>query len=1023
MISADSAERIGSAAWQLAGLPDLTKLAESVLSAFASLFTQNARIVALELGPESSISPDWLLAHRVTAVEALSEPFCLMAECVSADSFIALTWLMGSSAQISVLLADGSERIISGIITRAEHLGSNGGMARYGLQIEPALVALKQRRNSRTFQDKNTLEIVQTILQEHIDGNPVFTRTFAVENKTGKEYPPRSYCQQYRETDYDFITRILREDGISYTWSFEAGSATDGTSARHTMVLFDSNDALEQNEQGVIRYHRDGGGTEPEDVITEWLGARKLQSAFSTLASYDYKGTFTHLADHGSGVDQGEHSNGLSSTLEDYDPQTLYYAAGSDALKEYARMRQQAKDLIAKIHTGYGTVRSMTPGTWFRLANHPVENQDLPEAREKMVLSVAWCAENNLDQKAADIFHRLFPAACQAIALQAITAKAKLPQQTVGLVNELIGRAGNTSNGTPPFAPPGTAQPNPRRNSSAPYQSVFQAVRRDIPIVPSYTRDHAKPTAPGIQTATVVGPTAEEIYTDEYGRIKVQFHWQRPTDHPDGTANYDDKSSTWVRVAYPSAGAGWGHQHIPRVSQEVIIDFIEGDIDRPICTGVVYNGTHLPPTFSDAGSLPANKTLSGIKTKEYKGYGYNELLFDDTTKQLRTKLSSEHGKTQLNQGFLIHPRTDGKGTPRGEGFELRTDDYGAIRAAKGMLISTNGRKGATSTHLDSKELAGQMQNHLDYSEALSNAAFKQNADSLKVNEVLDNLIKVAQAMYSQEGGGNKGNVPGYSEPILAFSSPAGIVYVTPKSQVLNAGQDIHSSSQRDTNIAVGRDMAEAIQNNWSVFVVEGDVKQYAAKGKFEIQAQDNNVEVSAAKKIILSAADEIILQAPKISFVADGAKIDLAGGSITEQCRATHTIKASDVKIVGPGDGKPVRPKFKRTERVKASQEVGLNQVTMEMLKDIAGSGPIKYKYIDPEHKEVLAAGTLGEDGIASRIFTEGAKNLHFEIEAGEKKWETFTDHHYFAEDDDAGDPSDGPHAMSFMDDNKSKKA
>src|SRR5512145_498498 len=148
-----------------------------------------------------------------------------------------------------------------------------------------------------------------------------------------------------------------------------------------------------------------------------------------------------------------------------------------------------------------------------------------------------------------------------------------------------------------------------------------------------------------------------------------------------------------------SAGAAWGSQYIPRIGQEVVIDFLEGDIDRPLVTGVVYNGTHRPPTFSGAGQLPANKTLSGIKSKEYKGSRYNELVFDDSTNEIRTKLSSEHGKTQLNQGYLIHPRTEGKGDPRGEGFELRTDESGALRAAQGLFLSTEAQNGATGKQI------------------------------------------------------------------------------------------------------------------------------------------------------------------------------------------------------------------------------------------------------------------------------------------------------------------------------------
>ncbi|WP_440030579.1 type VI secretion system Vgr family protein, partial [Chromobacterium amazonense] len=161
---------------------------------------------------------------------------------------------------------------------------------------------------------------------------------------------------------------------------------------------------------------------------------------------------------------------------------------------------------------------------------------------------------------------------------------------------------------------------------AAPFTTRIQAQRRGIPLTPAYAgTDHAKPTSLGVQTATVVGPAeptdqvADEIYTDAQGRIKVQFHWQRPEEHQTFGANLDDKSSCWLRVAMPSAGTGFGHQFIPRIGQEVLVDFIEGDIDRPVITGVLYNGSHPTPDFSGAGALPANKTLSGIKSKEHQG--------------------------------------------------------------------------------------------------------------------------------------------------------------------------------------------------------------------------------------------------------------------------------------------------------------------------------------------------------------------------------------------------------------------
>jgi len=256
----------------------------------------------------------------------------------------------------------------------------------------------------------------------------------------------------------------------------------------------------------------------------------------------------------------------------------------------------------AKQFSGSGSVRSLQAGQWFRLDEHPAHEGDSSEQREFVVTGQTFRANNNL------------------------------PGDLASGLRGLLG----TDNAAD-------------SQSGSPFQTQITAQRRGIPLTPAYAHSaQAKPTSKGVQTATVVGPAGEEVHTDELGRIKVQFHWQRADEHPSIGANLDDTSSCWLRVAMPSAGAGWGHQFIPRIGQEVLVDFIEGDIDRPVIVGVLYNGSHATPAFSGAGALPANKTLSGIKSKEHQGGQYNELLFDDTPGEVRAKLSSEPGKTQLN---------------------------------------------------------------------------------------------------------------------------------------------------------------------------------------------------------------------------------------------------------------------------------------------------------------------------------------------------------------------------------------
>jgi len=170
---------------------------------------------------------------------------------------------------------------------------------------------------------------------------------------------------------------------------------------------------------------------------------------------------------------------------------------------------------------------------------------------------------------------------------------------------------------------------------------------------------------------------------------------------------------------------------------EVLVDFIEDNIDRPVVIRALHNGQQNPPTFQNVGSLPANKTLSGIKSHEYKGARHSELVFDDTTNEIRTTLSTEHGKTQLNQGYLVHPRSEGKGTPRGEGFELRTDNAGAIRSAQGLLITTEAQQNANGKQLDRSPALAQLEAAHNLTQQLGDTAQGQNANQLKPDPAIN----------------------------------------------------------------------------------------------------------------------------------------------------------------------------------------------------------------------------------------------------------------------------------------------
>ena len=831
----------------------------NLLASFANAFNQNQRFISLTLGSDAT----WdgvLLPQRVEGAEAVSDTYRYVVDCLSPDTTIELKKLLGLSARLTLRDQNGDAVVRSGVVSAAQATGSDGGMARYSLTIEPPFALLKLRITSRIFQDLTVPDIVKQIINEHQASNPLFAQHQTLEFHLSGSASPRSYCLQYRESDYAFIVRLLHEEG--YAWRFEA--LTGGSDAVK-LVVFDDPYSIPQSAQGRARYHR-SAASESEDSLTQWQSAHQMVPGKVSLASYDYKADSLNQSEDSSATHQGPTGHGAQSTLEVYDAPGVYYAADTDTLSQYANQRQKALDAQAKQFSGSGTLRGLQAGQWFRLDDHPAHADDSAEQREFVVTQQQFSANNNLP---SDLKSALASVAPSLLA------------------------SGSTSS-------------NSSSSASAPYTSSFSAQRRGIPLTPAFAQTAlAKPTSQGVQSALVVGPSGEEVYTDEQGRIKIQFHWQRPQEHPTLGAGLDDHSSCWVRVAMPSAGASWGHQFIPRVGQEVLVDFIEGDIDRPVVTGVLYNGSHHPPMFSGAGSLPGNKTLSGIQSKEFNASRYNELLFDDTTGQIKTKLSSEHGKTQLNQGYLTQPRSDGKADPRGEGYELRSDLQGAIRATQGILLSAHAQNHAAGAQMERADLVSQLELALALAQQLAKTSQTQQADTTNT----DPQKKLVDDLKAWDGGSNV-NQQGQSadKGIVALSAPIGVAISSQGSISTVSGSNHDAVATLDSNLSVGQNLRVRVGQAISLFAQTLGMKLIAAAGKIQIQAQADGIEIGAAKLLHLYSLQELRFEAPKITLVAQGAEITLGGGAIITQASGAHTQKAASHAKEGPGNGSPQLP-------------------------------------------------------------------------------------------------------------------
>jgi type VI secretion system secreted protein VgrG len=855
-----------------------------LLASFAAAFNQEQRLISLQLGDGAAWGQQ-LLPQRVTGSEGINRAFHYEVNCLSSNGDLELKSLLGLPVVLSIANANGDAIERCGVVSQAQLLGSDGGFAQYSLTVEPPFALLRHRRTSRVFQDLSPVDIVKQVLAEHQAKNPVFASVQTLDFKLSGEYPPRSYCLQYREDDFAFLCRLMKESGLA--WRFEHLA---GDSPQVQLVVFDDVFSIPEALEPIARFHR-ASGTEATDSLTAWNTQRQIGSSSVSLASYDYKASNTSHSSSDSAIDQGEGGQQIQASLEYYDPQTHYYASDLDQFNNDAKLRQDAMDAQKKSFTGSGTLRSLQAGQWFRLEDHPAHEWDNAEQREFAITELKFTANNN------------FP--------------ADLTQQ-LGLVAPSLLATSAKDN--------------------APYQADFTAQRRGQPVLSHLgEQEFTKPTSLGLQTATVVGPAGSEVHTDELGRIKIQLHWQRAQEHPEFGANLDDKSSCWIRVAYPSAGAGFGHQFIPRVGQEVTVSFLEGDIDRPIVTGTVYNGSNSVPNFSGAGALPANKTLSGIKTKEHEGGQYGELLFDDTKDEVRTKLSSEHGKTQLNLGYLIHPRTDGKGEARGEGFELRTDMQGAIRAS-GLLISTEAKSGASGKQLDRSPAQSQLESALSLAQSLGETATHQLADSIETGDEdktveADNsagstastghLYHHVHASKSLEAGSNtdkdgktKSKDQSGQQKIILLHGEDGVAITSPQSQTHTAGTNLDLVAQRDTNQTSGRRWIHNVGQHISLFVAglkdKVALKIIAAKGKIQLQAQSGDIEITGDKDLKVTACKGLISISAKeeILMTAGGGYIRLKGGDIEIHCPGKVSIKGANHDMSGPAKMSPTLPQF-----------------------------------------------------------------------------------------------------------------
>ncbi|MBR8222586.1 type VI secretion system Vgr family protein [Burkholderia ambifaria] len=794
-----------------------------------------------------SLPSNALVPRRAVMRSELGRDFSVVLDLVSTASDIELKMLIAQPITLWIQQADKSYLPINGYIHTARRLGADGGLSSYQLRFASWMHFLKFRSDMRYWQDKPVDAILADVFDSHPQAKGQYQ--FAL----SKPLPSRSYCRQ-SETDWNFVHRLMEDEGLFGFWRH----SEDGKA--HTLVITDDLHAIDALSPNAVTFDRSGMGTETAG-FTQWAASRTLQSTQHTTRTFDYKSPSSAVSPNGTTLPTKAGQGDLPGQAEIYEYTGAYTYPGQQRGEHLSKIRLEEWESRAKRFFGVGGVRAIDAGRRFTLTGHPEHDRDLAGDREFAAIAVARYIENNLplsDHEAT------FPHSLQD---QLARVKAGHGDGAAFEVGHDDGSAGF-------YLVEVEAQ-----RASVPYRSPFE---------------HRKP-AMQLETAVVVGPKGEEVYTDELNRIKVMFVWDRQSE---GREN----ASCWMRVVQSDTGGGYGAVHIPRVGEEVLIGYIGGDCDRPIVMHRVYNGAVKPQWHSDG-------ILSGFRSKEYAGSGHNEMVLDDATGQNRARLFSSSANSLLHLGYLIEQNGNTRGAYLGSGFDLRTDAYGAMRAGQGLYVTTHPKQ-ANSQPLDVSEAQQQLVNAEGLIESMSQVSETHQAESLgtgqdalkQFTDATRNSVPGATAGGGRTAGGGTGNANAFKEPVMLFASPAGIGVASQQSVHLASDRQTNIVSGESTFITSGKSLIAGIRDRISLFAQNAGMKLFAAKGNVEVQAHADNIELTAQKTVKMMAATEAVDVAAKqeILLTSGGAYIRIKGGNIEIHAPGKIDFKGGQHQFSGP---------------------------------------------------------------------------------------------------------------------------
>ena len=718
----------------------------------------------------SVLADDQLLLKDATIREQLGRMSAIDIDLLSPNESLALDDLLGRGMSIELMVEGDASRFFHGIVSECSQTGRLGRYARYSARVVPWLWLLTRTSDCRIFQQKSIPDILKSVFREH--------GTADFEDSLNGTYAPREYCVQYMETDFDFVSRLMEEEGIYYFFRHEQD--------KDTLVLCDSAGAhtTTPNYETVTYYPPSENVVRKEDHVSEWMLSHSMQSGKLSHTDFDFvKPRTSLLAQHAT-----------TGSYPKSDEELFEYPGGYYTVSDGSRYAQRRLEAIQQQHerlSGSGNVRGLAVGALFTLDGYPREDQN----REYLVVSAA---------------HRLAVSEYES------------------------GVAHADADVTVQF----DAIP-----SQQPYRSPLTSRRSRVA---------------GPQTAIVVGKAGEEIYTDQYGRIKVQFHWDR-------LGKRDENSSCWVRVSQVWAGKNWGSMHIPRIGQEVIVSFLEGDPDRPIITGRVYNAAEMPPY-----DLPANQTQSGIKSRSSKGgspANFNEIRFEDKMGSEMLTIHAEkdqdisvendeaHSVGHDRKKSIVHDETTSVGNNRTESVGVNEDiTIGANRTEKvgvneSITIGANRTIGVGAN--ESATVALQRTHSVGINETISVGAAQEITVGAAQTETVgaDQTINV---------GANRSVSTGSKQTVTVGDAAS-----------MSVGADETRSVTGGRATSIGKDDALTITNNWtisagdSVTITTGSASISMKKdGTITIKGKD--ITLDGSGDISVKASGNITMKGSKI---------------------------------------------------------------------------------------------------------------------------------------------------------------